>query len=258
MKIKYILIIIIIVLLYILLKLFIKKKEYFINDENPKIEIVISRYNENLEWLKKEQYSKYNIICYNSGNNNNFYNPENMKVIKIDNIGKEAYTYIYHIIKNYDNLADITIFLPGSTNAEDRDESAKILIDQVEKHKNTIFISHKYDNVQENLYDFQIDSWCSTSNENSLLNNKCELNLSKIRPFGKWYESNFTGKKTEYVNYRGLLAIHKKHIIQNEKEYYKNLLKQFNHPNDEIGHYFERSWQAIFHPMNDAVFYTEF
>ena len=36
------------------------------------------------------------------------------KTINLPNIGREAHTYLYHIINNYDNLADINVFLPGS------------------------------------------------------------------------------------------------------------------------------------------------
>ena len=228
----------------------------FENFENNNIEIVVARYNENLEWLKEEPFNKYPTICYNSGKNTDFYKPENMKIINIEYIGKEAYTYIYHIINCYDNLANITIFLPGSTNSIHKLEKAKQQVYEIEKHKNTVFISFKYNDIRNDIYDFILDEWCSTSVENIKENAKCKLNPSKIRPFGKWYDHFFTGKNTQYFNTCGILGIHKKHIIQNTKEYYQTLLNEFEEPNDEVAHYFERAWEAIFYPMHDAIFIT--
>jgi hypothetical protein len=227
--------------------------ELFSNSENN-IEIVIARYNESLEWLKDKPFNKYPVICYNSGKNNDFYKSDNMKIINIENIGKEAYVYLYHIVLSYNNLADLTIFLPGSIISAHKFNMAKEQIYLVEKHKNTVFLSSKFDNIRDDLYDFQLDHWCSTSNENIKKNAECKLNLSEIRPFGKWYDHHFNNIHTQYINFLGILGISKKHILNHPKEYYENLLKEFKHPNDEVAHYFERSWQAIFYPMNDAVF----
>jgi hypothetical protein len=255
-------IIILILFLLLLLLLLLEKKSDITNNcncienfyINNNIEIVIARYNENLEWLAEEPFYKYPIICYNSGNNDDFLKLTKMKVIQINNIGKEAYVYLYHIINNYNNLSNITIFLPGSSSSYHKIENAKRQIYETEKYNNTVFFSVKYNNVRDDIYDFQIDDWCSTSNENTLANPKCELNLAKIRPFGKWFDKYFEDININYINYFGILGLKKKHIIQNSKEYYENLLLEFEQPNDEVAHYFERAWEAIFYPLDDAIF----
>jgi len=249
---------IIIIILLILFSIFIycDINENFNSDkDNIDLykEIVVARYNEKLEWLNEDPFNKYPIICYNSGDNNNFYKTNNMQITQIDNIGKEAYVYLYHIVNNYDKLADITIFLPGSTNTVHKINNAKHLIYETEKYNNTVFISSIFEDVQQNLYDFKLDSWCSTSDQNKIKNNECKLNLANIRPFGLWYDRFFKNVKTKYVNYFGLLSIKKKHIIQKPKEFYEQLLNEFKHPNDEVAHYFERSWEAIFYPIDDVV-----
>lgn len=228
-------------------------KEHLEN-ENSDVVLVISRYNESLEWLNDEKYTKYKSICYNAGNDENFYKPDNMEIVKIENKGKEAYTYLYHIIKNYDKLSDKTVFLPGSCEDPQRQGQLNTLINNLDDNKNTIFISANYSDVKQDLYDFKLDEYCSTNKDNFKNNSNCKLNPSKIRPFGKWYENMFGDIKTTHVNYRGLLVIHKKHILQKKKEFYEKLILEFNHPNDEVAHYFERSWEAIFYPMHDATF----
>jgi hypothetical protein len=74
-----------------------------------KTEIVVARYNENLDWLKKIKKSKdLKITVYNKGKDD-----INIPYIKLPNIGRESHTYLYHIINNYDNLSDQTIFCQG-------------------------------------------------------------------------------------------------------------------------------------------------
>jgi hypothetical protein len=74
-----------------------------------KTEIVVARYNENLDWLKKIKKSKdIKITVYNKGKDD-----IDVPFIPLPNIGRESHTYLYHIINNYDNLADQTIFCQG-------------------------------------------------------------------------------------------------------------------------------------------------
>jgi len=73
------------------------------------IEIVIARYNEDLSWLRKIP-KKIKITIYNKG-----LDDINIQSIKLPNIGRESHTYLYHIINNYDNLADKTIFCQGDS-----------------------------------------------------------------------------------------------------------------------------------------------
>jgi hypothetical protein len=76
-----------------------------------KTEIVVARYNENLDWLKKIKKSKdLKITVYNKGQDD-----IDLPFIKLPNIGRESHTYLYHIINNYDNLADQTIFCQGDS-----------------------------------------------------------------------------------------------------------------------------------------------
>jgi hypothetical protein len=76
-----------------------------------KTEIVVARYNENLDWLKKIKKSKdLKITVYNKGKDD-----IDVPCIKLPNIGRESHTYLYHIINNYDKLADQTIFCQGDS-----------------------------------------------------------------------------------------------------------------------------------------------
>jgi hypothetical protein len=71
--------------------------------------IVVSRFNEDLEWTKQLS----DVIVYNKGSilTGDF----NQKFLI--NVGREGHTYYKHIYDNYDNydnLSDYTIFLQGN------------------------------------------------------------------------------------------------------------------------------------------------
>jgi hypothetical protein len=219
------------------------------------INIIISRYNENLEWLREINEEGFNIIVYNKGNNDNFIKFPNMTIINLDNVGRCDHTYLYHVINNYNNLANITIFLPGSGNMCDKLAKIKKLMGLIKKYNRAVFlpdaVSH---NVKEQLYDFTLNEWTSSHVQNRDLNPESKLEISKIRPFGKWYEYYFNNIIIHNFAYYGIFSVDKRDILQHSKEYYEHLIKQLcNSSNPEVGHYFERSWCAVFYPMNNTL-----
>ena len=77
---------------------------------NAEYEVVVSHYNEDLEWLN--HYANHCHI-YHKGEEMipryNFHRWENLP-----NVGRESHTYLYHIIRNYDHLANVSVFIQGS------------------------------------------------------------------------------------------------------------------------------------------------
>jgi len=229
--------------------------------DNKRIDIgiVISRYNENLEWLKEDPFNKYPVICYNKGPNNDFYKPSNMKVVNVENVGRCDHTYIYHIVKNYDNLAKHTMFLPGSCNMPNKNYKARKWIEEIEKTDRGVFIGiEAKEGIQNAWYDFQLDEWAASDEKNRSLNPENQLQKHNIRPFGKWYEKHFGNIMTEYYTLGGVMGIEKSSIIQHPKSYYEKMLSELDkHSNPEVGHYYERAWAAIFYPMKNTDFINE-
>jgi len=252
-------------LFLIILLLIVLSAMCFINTresmENKAIdlELVVSRYNENLEWLKEEPFNKYPVICYNKGPNKEFYKPDNMKVVNVENVGRCDHTYIYHIVKNYDNLSKHTMFLPGSCNMPNKNYKATRWIGEIEKTDKGVFIGlNSGGGIKQDLYGFQLDNWAASDEKNRSLNPENSLKLSSIRPFGKWYEKHFGDSFVPYYTLGGIMGIEKSSIIQHPKSYYENLLSELdNSSNPEVGHYFERAWGAVFHPMNNIHFIDE-
>ena len=226
-----------------------------------KVEMVIARYNEPLDWIKQEPFNRYPIIIYNKGNNTNFAMTDKVqKVISLKNLGKCDHTYFHHIVNRYDNLADVTIFLPGSIDTRNDKYTKTIKIfDNVGKYNTTVMIGQKNFDVKTQLYDFVLNKHVTSDPRNKQANGESSLIPAAIRPFGKWYENKFGSLNTQYVLYTGIFAVAKEDILQHPVSYYRQFLDELSvGSNPEVGHYVERSWQAIFNPPSNRVYIEGF
>lgn len=225
-------------------------KEGFTNNSRT-IEIIISRYNENLEWLKNVNTSKCAITIYNKGTNDKFYKPDGCKIVPLKNVGRESHTYLYHVIENYARLPDLLICLPGSCDIPHKKSSMERIMQSVnttDDVRSTFAINvQPYENGLKNgLYDFTIDNYKATDTKNRDLNPDNRLVPAPIRPFGKWYEAHFN-KDVKHVLYGGVFSISNAHVHQYPKTYYQTLITELEvSPNVEVGHYYERAWVAVF------------
>ena len=71
-----------------------------------KYKIIVSRFNEDINWLNSE--TENCIIC-NKGERIGLKNE-----IMLPNVGRESETYLNYIIKEYQNLPELLIFTQGS------------------------------------------------------------------------------------------------------------------------------------------------
>jgi len=254
LKIVFLVVLIIFIIFYAYLSN--NSKNY--NIHNDRINIIISRYNENLKWTLDYPYNKYKYTVYNKGNNENFEKKNVINVVNLPNVGRESHTYLYHIISNYDNLKDINVFLPGSIDTnhtifKKRLISSK-LFDYIEKNDNAVFLS--FDNIKNNsIVDefkyFQVNSYSSTTRENFMLNKESKTEKCIYRPYYKWYNKVFGDRVSNSVVHYGIFSVDKRDILKYPKIYYKNLIEYVsNSSNPEAGHFFEKSWGVIFAPFN--------
>jgi hypothetical protein len=224
------------------------------------IQIVVSRFNETLDWLRDDPFNRFPVIIYNKGQNENFYRPPLLKeVVSLTNVGRESHTYLYHIINNYDRLADITVFLPGSVELPHKYDRSKNVVNSASETNKTTLACQYDETFMENEKHFQIDNYESSNVNNREANPDNQLNISKIRPFGKWYESLFKNdEKNNCFAINSILAVSKHDIQQKPVDYYSDFIDTCNsHPNEETVHYLERSWYAMFYPYENGVNFTQ-
>jgi hypothetical protein len=170
---KTFLIILLIIVLVLLYNCFYESFE----NTNDNIELVIARYNEDLEWTTQEPFNKYKYIVYNKGKNENFNKTNVKQIIPVKNVGRCDHTYLYHIINNYDNLGNIVVFLPGSLDMPAKSKIGKDILNFIEEEQKAIFFGNHTPDVKNTFNDFQMDEWKASYGPNSEENNESKLLL---------------------------------------------------------------------------------
>lgn len=210
--------------------------------DTKQVDIVVARYNENLDWLVN-----YSSICkiYNKGNddiNTNFKSIE-----RLPNVGRESHTYLHHIIKNYDNLAKITLFIQGNISDHVPKDTMPI------EYCTNLITSATINGYSKNAYCHNVGMMSATYDLK--LHDKWPKLKDSGYCFGEWLTRvrNLAGKKYHipfgsiqwYKN--GIFAIDSKIIKYHPKAFYEQLAKMIDdHVDPEAGHYFERAWYEIF------------
>ena len=232
---------------------------------NGSVDLVIARYQEKLDWLSSyEQYNFKNVYVYNKGKNDGKCALKGKQCIQetLKNEGRCDHTYLYHIIKNYDNLANVTIFTKGSSYGERERKKLNFTIKKVFETNNTVFsVSDHYVPVNIAESSFSLDSYRASHPENYTGDGDAEgmeMKPASPRPFGVWYEKYFPGITTTKSVYAGIFALSKSLVHQHPKSYYESFIKQLEgHQNPEVGHYFERAWIALFNPVPENCMYLD-
>lgn len=169
------------------------------------IKIVVSRYNENIEWTKGFE----NVIIYNKGINL----PDGYNHICLDNVGREGHTYYKYIYDNYYNLDDYTIFLQGNP----FDHSPNIL-------KNITNLLNKKELDLEFDFLSEIILTCNLNNGHGPMG--CVYN----KLFGKC-----SGDETFTFGAGAQFIVNKKNILRKPRDFYLkivNLLDYSIHPDE--------------------------
>lgn len=230
------------------------QSKVFENKYGKDVQIVVCRYKESLDFLKLGIFDNYKVIIYNKGDE--IVDPDitsKYEIIPLENVGKIDHTVLYHIITNYHNLHDSTFFLPASYfNHNDKRYVVDVIMDKLNDSPDVYTAINFNDwqtknSVLEDLYDFKIDSWVTSDNNNKNPDVDNSMLPCPIRPFGEWYKKMFGEKKVKKVFYYGIFTIGKGDITKNPVEKYRELISYIDsHPNPEAGHYIERSWTTLF------------
>lgn len=205
------------------------------------LQVVVTRCDENISWIKNH----HNVKIYQKINNlNTYYSIDN--VTYIPNYGKDAYTHLFHIVENYNTLADYTLF--SQANPYDHDSQFNI-----EKFRNKEFfgVCERYGNWCGSLHG-SFHGWGRIIHHDKWLK---EIESGELTPakntYGEYWDKYIRKPKPnpeDMVWYHGIIFSASRKIIQkNSKQYYEALLETVsNCKNNEEIHYFERSIHYIF------------
>ena len=199
-------------------------------------EIVIAHYNERLGWVYQLD-SKIKITIYSKGGD--------IRGIPLPNVGREAHTYLTHIINNYDNLSDFIIFCQG-----DPFPHCPNFIEEVNKVVNSNELAEStflgFGNIwEENL----VTDFKDHPRANGVVGTTVDLfKFQNNLGYSLIHED-----KVRFFQ-GAMFLVSKKLMLDNELHFYKkcnSLLDQDIDPDDSYN--LERVWNLIFSQDNKKI-----
>lgn len=222
-----------------------------------KLDVVVSRYNEDLDWLNVFRKFECPVTLYVYDKNDASVSPrfDFAKVIykRLPNIGREGHTYLEHIQSYYECFDDTcyTIFCQGNIDEhinihriKDRLEKERMLYEYLSRMLTDARYSDKgisettaynYDFKQNSAtYDFRISYW------KGILEPADQC-------LGSWFENLLSIKFPEKPLWwpSALFCTRNDVICRRPLVFYVALQKQLMSFNPEKGHFLERSWYYI-------------
>jgi len=211
--------------------------------KNP-CQLVLAHYQEDLQWVVEQNWD--NVVVYTKGPEGPTLNVD-FPQIPLPNVGREAHTYLHHIVANYDDLADITIFSQAgiADHAGDNVRLSSLASQAADarEHGMTGFSrKHRFRDWDGVVYRFK---WAEEVKSGT-------LGRASLTP-GKFYEWVFgcPPPPTIPFYYGAIIGVHRHAILARPRSFYERLLAHFvglGHANPEENHYMERFWVAVFDP----------
>lgn len=209
-------------------------------DAYQSTQFVIARYNEPFSWTRKCSHS---VIVYNKSG------VDEPGTVSLPNVGREAHTYLHHIVKNYDTLANVTVFLQATVSdhgyVEDIDRMALYLgVPAMARGFSNNFHTTKRGDNDHSEPDFNIRMRDTLINRYHIPSSS----VAKIQ-FSDWFISFIDPVYPDPMSWYGnaIFAVSKERIRSRPKEFYENLLSQLSNEDAPIeAHFLERSWFYVF------------
>ena len=197
------------------------------------VNFVIAKYNENVEWTKKLNHK---VTIYDKSDNPI---PES---IKLKNIGREGETFLYHIVNNYDNLDDVTVFLQANPfehlqllvgwRAKLTDEEIDIVIN---KMNNEINDTLQFTTFYQVLYNVPNGP------------NGANMTADAIKYYNEYHTYFTVSPGAQYI-------VPKKNILSRPLTFWKKLQAAMYNNEELYGYSQENLWYLAYnHKMNTSV-----
>jgi len=183
-------------------------------------------------------------------------NIKNCVIKKLPNVGVCDHTYLYHIVHSYNDLADITVFVPASADLYHKKSRLERVVRLALDGEPALF-GYNVSKLRDHQYNFNLTAYEVTDPDNKELGESYTLAPANPRPFGLWMDTYLPGSTCPYVTFLGLFSASKGMIHDHPLSFYRPFLDQLSHAKyPEAAHYMERAWAALFWPFPSEYFHT--
>jgi hypothetical protein len=206
------------------------------------LELVVARFSEDLRWIRRVPDS-FRVTVYNKGED---LDPELMgrlsegrsfRSVRLSNEGREAHTYLTHLLAHYEDPAEVTVFCQGHPfdHAPDLHERLRALAsgeEKVEGFKWYGFLEETDDPWGKRLF----VPWSKNSE-------RLELET------GRLFSDLFGETSPEWFNFRGgaQFAVTREAVLARPREFYERAL-ELSLSVPRAAHSYERLWDRVFGP----------
>ena len=202
------------------------------------IELVIAHYGEDLRWLRRISRS-IRLTIYHKGITlalpEDFSERRGVAVIPLPNVGREAHSYLTHLVSRYDRLASITIFTQGHPfdHAPDFHDRLRALIEGGEVPDPFLwygFLDETDDPTGRRLF----VPWSKNPERRELST-------------GRLYEELFQAPSPPLFHFRGgaQFSVARKAVLRRPRAFYERALELSTEIAD-AAHSLERIWDRFF------------
>jgi hypothetical protein len=206
---------------------------------NPSYRLVVARYNESVNWV--DAFVNYTI--YNKGRDD-LAARHRAHSVRLPNVGREAHSYVHHIVENYDRLEDVIIFSQGGYRAHANFEPDEFLRRALDL--GDLGFSTKLGDINglvgSNSRDFVL-RWHGV-----------DLHTKDPYELGSWWERT-TGEpwvRSRSVFWGATFSVRRDFILRRSRDSYQRILKSLDWcTNPMEAHFCERAWFNILNlPLN--------
>ncbi len=218
-----------------------------------KTHVIITRYNEYIDWIRYIVDSVDFIYIYNKGYNENFFKhfdpkeyPNKIMFLTLPNIGRIDHTLVYHILEHWDDLPSVLINLPGSVMMSQKKgfylSSIMRRLPDLRKVYSG-FYGPRFHKVSQ-TFNYSIDNYQA---EGVCNRNDNPFIKSEYYDFQVWKKAIIDERPMRYVAMRGMFSVARENITHIDKSVFERLKESLSvGDNIENGHFAERIWAHLF------------
>jgi hypothetical protein len=205
----------------------------------PTVELVVAWHGEDISWIIEYIDLVSKVTIYNKSSNDicDLVHPS-ICVETLRNIGREAHTYTSHFSKEYDELCDVIVCTQGSWKEHMSRDDFRSLFWGSEPPVE-IGLDAKWNQTLMEVY-----GWCSEDDYGGTNMNSANMTL------GSFFESHIKAKIVPESTIKwwknAIFTVSRDQVHRHDIDTYTNLTRIFSTQNDELSHYMERFWRALF------------
>lgn len=194
------------------------------------VELVIARYNEDVSWA-----AGLNCTVYSKGD------PTGLPTeVVLPNVGREAHTYLTHIVKRWNDLADYTVFVQGDPTDHLGGNSIEAMMAERSLALPRVVRCCEWDT------DGRLRHW-GVWQERFAAGKLRKSELSMAEWFAKYLLIDINGLGSLAYTPGACFGVKRNVIQRRPKSFYQSVLGSIpDHHDPEEAYYLERAWMYFF------------